>query len=136
MTYPCSIVEKGRPFGTSFPDLPNIVTIGRTREEAIAQASEALNAALATDVGRGFGLPSSSKRKRGMVDIEVESHILVACQLRRIRGARSQSEIAQGLGLSCQAYQRLENPARGNPTIQTLERVAKALGKRLEVMIG
>jgi len=136
VTYPCYIVREGGLFGTRFPDLPEIQTVGKTRDEAIAMAGEALNAALATDVGRGFSLPESSPRMRGMVGIEVEAHILLACQLRTLRGERSQAEIARRLGLSYQAYQRLENPARGNPTIKTLERVAKAFGKKLAVEIA
>jgi hypothetical protein len=30
-------------------------------------------------------------------------------------------------------HQRLENPCKANPTVKTLEKVAKAFGKRLEI---
>jgi len=72
----------------------------------------------------------------GLYPIEVAPHIILAWDIRKLRGDRSQSEIAARLGLSYQAYQRLENPARGNPTVKTLERVARALGKHLEVRIA
>jgi len=48
-------------------------------------------------------------------------------------GDRPQSEIADRLGLSYQAYQRLENPSKSNPSVKTLQRVAKAFGKRLKI---
>jgi len=72
----------------------------------------------------------------GLYPVEVATHIVVAWQIRKLRGEKSQSEIASRLGLTYQAYQRLENPAKGNPTIKTLERLARALGKRLEVRIA
>ena len=56
-----------------------------------------------------------------------------AWELRKLRGNLPQSEIAKRLGLTYQAYQRLENPIKGNPTIKTLEKVAKVFGKRLVI---
>jgi antitoxin HicB len=103
----------------------------------MAKATEALNAALETDVARGFSLPEPvAGPGEGLYPIEVSPHIILAWDIRKLRGDRSQSEIAARLGLSYQAYQRLENPAKGNPTVKTLERVARALGKRLEVRIA
>jgi antitoxin HicB len=111
--------------------------IGSTREEALAMASEALNSALESDVSRGLSMPEPSiGGGPDLYPIEVAPHIVIAWQIRKLRGERSQSEIAVRLGLTYQAYQRLENPRKGNPTVKTLERVAHALGKRLEVRIA
>jgi len=73
---------------------------------------------------------------KGLYPVEVGPHIVIAWEIRKLRGNRSQSEIAARLGFTYQAYQRLENPAKGNPTVKTLERVARALGKRLEVRMA
>lgn len=124
-------------FGVEFPDLPNIITVGETHDEAVAMATEALNSALETDVSRGFSLPEPvAGPAEGLYPIEVSPHIVIAWDIRKIRGDKSQSEIAGRLGLSYQTYQRLENPAKANPTVKTLERVARAFGKRLEVRIA
>lgn len=137
MEYQCIIKQEDRLYGVEFPDLPNIITVGATQEEAIAMAGEALNAALESDVARGLSLPEPATCPgEGLTGIEVSPHIILAWEIRKLRGDRSQSEIAARLGLSYQAYQRLENPAKGNPTVKTLERVARALGKRLEVRIA
>ncbi len=55
--------------------------------------------------------------------------------LRKIRDGlkMNQVEAAKKLGISYQAYQRLENPSKCNPTIKTLERVAKVFQKQLLV---
>ena len=137
MRYHCSIKQKDGLFGVEFPDLPNIITVGATHDEAVAMAAEALNSSLETDVSRGLSLPEPvTGPAEGLYPIEVSPHIVIAWDLCKIRGDRSQSEIASRLGLSYQAYQRLENPAKGNPTVKTLERVARALGKHLEVRIA
>jgi len=135
--YYCAIKQEDELYGVEFPDLPNIITVGASPEEALAMATEALNAALETDVARGLSLPEpTSGPGEGLYAVEVSPHIILAWDIRRLRGDQSQSEIAARLGLSDQAYQRLENPAKGNPTVKTLERVARALGKHLEVRIA
>lgn len=137
MRYYCVIKQMDGLFGVEFPDLPNIITVGETHDEAVAMATEALNSALETDVSRGFSLPEPvAGPAEGLYPIEVSPHIVIAWDIRKIRGDKSQSEIAGRLGLSYQTYQRLENPAKANPTVKTLERVARAFGKRLEVRIA
>lgn len=137
MEYYCAISQEDGLYGVEFPDLPNVITVGSTHEEALAMATEALNAALESDVSRGLSLPEAAAGPgKGLYPIEVSPHITLAWEIRRLRGDLSQSEIAARLGLSYQAYQRLENPTKSNPTVKTLERVARALGKRLEVRIA
>jgi len=85
-------------------------------------------------IAHGFPLPEAATGPgEGFYPVAVEPHILVAWELRKLRGDLSQSEIAARLGIPYQSYQRLENPGKGNPTVKTLERVAKAFGKRLEI---
>jgi antitoxin HicB len=100
-------------------------------------AAEALNGVLESDLVRGYGPPPAlTAPDKGLYPIEVAPHIVVAWEIRRLRGDRTQAEIAARLGLSYQAYQRLENPRKGNPTVKTLERIARALGKKLEISIA
>jgi antitoxin HicB len=51
-----------------------------------------------------------------------------------MRDGRTQIEIARKLGISYQAYQKLENPRKCNPTIKTLERIGEVMGKRLSLI--
>jgi len=55
--------------------------------------------------------------------------------LRCIRDEKklNQTEAAKMLGISYQAYQRLENPGKSNPTIKTLEKVTRIFEKQLTV---
>ena len=136
MVYQCRLVEEDGVLSVEFPDVPNAITIGQTVDEALAMASEALNGVLESDIAHGFPLPDAATGSgKGLYPVEVEAHILVAWELRKLRGDLSQSEIAARLGIPYQSYQRLENPTKGNPTVKTLERVAKAFGKRVEITI-
>lgn len=118
----------------AFPELPSVNTYGETLVEALRNAAEALNGALESDFERGFRLPAPVERKgRGVYPVEVVPHLAVAYELRMLRHGRTQGEVARRLGVSYQNYAKLENPRRCNPRIRTLEKVAAALGKRVEV---
>jgi len=134
MVYYCTIEKHEKLFWVQFPDMTNIQTYGNTQEEALAMAKEALDGCLEADISQGNAIPKPVS-KNGY-PITVANHIAVAMQLRELRGEQSQTEIAKKLGLSYQAYQRLENPRKSNPTIKTLERIANVFGRELNVQIG
>ncbi|GHT67467.1 hypothetical protein FACS1894110_13010 [Spirochaetia bacterium] len=134
MVYFCKIWKEGNMYLVQFPDMTNIVTGGFSHDEALAMAKEALDGILATDVAHGNDVPPPSFQDG--YPVTVASHIALAIQLRELRGSDSQTAIAQKLGLSYQAYQRLENPQKANPTIKTLERIAHVFGKELTVQIS
>ncbi len=136
MVYYCNLMPDpdSGGFVVTFPDIPGVVTEGDTKDEALFNAWEALNGVLESIVSRGMPLPEGkADRDEGLLPINVEPHIVTAWELRKLRGSLPQSEIAKRLGLTYQAYQRLENPIKGNPTIKTLEKVAKVFGKRLVI---
>jgi predicted RNase H-like HicB family nuclease len=83
MEYQCIIKQEDGLYGVEFPDLPNIITVGTTYEEAVAMAGEALNAALESDVARGLPLPEPATGPgEGLVGIEVSPHIILAWEIR------------------------------------------------------
>jgi len=134
MVYYCRLVKEGGVYLVQFPDVPNALTSGHSRDEALFNAAETLNGVLESDIAHGFPLPEAGMGpRRGLYAIEVEPHILLAWELPKLCGDRPQSEIAERLGLSYQAYQRLENPSKANPSVKTLQRVAKAFGKHLKI---
>jgi predicted RNase H-like HicB family nuclease/DNA-binding XRE family transcriptional regulator len=135
MEYYCKLTEQDGMYIVEFPDLPEVLTYGDTQEEALRNAQDALNGAVASDVARGLNIPQPVFYA-DLFPIELDPVTSIALQLRFIRGSESQTDIASKLGLTYQAYQRLENPSKGNPTIKTLERVAAALGKKLEIRLA
>jgi len=133
MVYNCTIEQEGDMLIVQFPDMPNIQTYGTTHEEALAMAKEALDGCLESDISRGIPIPLPVFKKGHAV--AVSSHIAIALQLRKLRGQQSQTDIARKLGLSYQAYQRLENPLKANPTVKTLEKIARVYGRELSIAL-
>jgi antitoxin HicB len=134
MHYYAQISKEDRTYLVSFPELTNINTYGDTLSEAIQNAEEALNGSLESDFERGFSLPEPKEHAgKGYYKIPVLPHLEIAYTLRKLRTGKSQGEIAHSLGISYQAYQKLENPRKCNPTIKTLEKIGAALGRKLEV---
>ncbi|MEK6808767.1 MAG: type II toxin-antitoxin system HicB family antitoxin [Nanoarchaeota archaeon] len=136
--YPARITydKEDKSFIVEFPDLKGCLTEGETLEKALNNAKEALSGYLASIFERGFAIPEPSMIKGSNAYlIEPESYVTTPIMLRKIRGELkiNQLEAAKRLGISYQAYQRLENPTKCNPTIKTLERVAKIFGRHLHL---
>ena len=125
--------------GVRFMEHPGVITYGDDFEHAEEMAKEALGAALEADFERGVKLPPAKRPKlaRGemAVFVRLDPDIWVAYLLRywRERSGMTQKQLAARLGISYQAYQRMERPGRSNVTVQTLERIAEALGGQLIV---
>ena len=133
MVYYCTIEREGDEYIAQFPDIPNVVTCGFSHDEALAMAKEALEGCLESDISRGILVPLSTFK--GGYPITVSNHIVLSLRLRELRGEQSQTDIAQKLGMSYQAYQRLENPRKANPTIKTLEKIAHVYGRELSIAL-
>lgn len=137
MEYTAIIKKDNGAYLVFFPDFENVHTYGETLKEAVKNAEEALNGCIESDFERGFSLPIPSKiNRKNAHAINVCLHIEVAYQLRKLRNGRSQSEIAKELGVSYQAYQKLENPRKCNPTLKTLEKIQRVFHKDLHIVWG
>ncbi len=134
LAYPVLIEKQDDGYLASFPDLENVMTYGATLEEALHNAEEALNGCIESDFERNFVIPSPSAiLSKNTYNIPVAPHIAVAMMLRTLRADRPQTEVARQLNISYQVYQRLENPRKANPTVKTLEKIARVFGKRIEL---
>jgi predicted RNase H-like HicB family nuclease len=120
--------EKEGGYSVSFPLLKGCFSEGDTFEEAKAMASEALLLWLesALEYDEAIPMPKEYSGKE-YVAIEVPVCVAVAVQLRIERGKRSIDEMSSVI----HNYEKYEQVS--NPTIKSLEKVANALGKRLEV---
>ncbi len=65
--------------------------------------------------------------------MRLEPEIWMVCLLRhwREKSKLTQKQRAAKLGTTYQAYQRMERPGRSNVTVNTLDRIAEALGGEL-----
>ena len=138
-TYPANIVwsDEDKVFEVSFIDLPGCITFGATLEEAKTMASDALTGVLESMIDRNIDLPTASTAQgRGSSLIEPAHSVSFALWLRTRRKASGMTltDIADKLGVKYQVYQKLEDPAKTNPTLKTLAKIEKVFGERIVVI--
>ncbi|MBC7544912.1 MAG: type II toxin-antitoxin system HicB family antitoxin [Candidatus Sericytochromatia bacterium] len=114
-----------------------IITYGMTAEEARFNAVEALTGYLQVLLEHGDPIPVPQVVEAPDVEMIVpDPTVTVPLQLRwaREEANLTQGELATRLGVSYQSVQRLERSG-ANPSIKTLVKVARALGRNLTVAI-
>jgi predicted RNase H-like HicB family nuclease/DNA-binding XRE family transcriptional regulator len=133
-----AIIEKekiGRPaWNVSFPDCPGCLTFGRSEANALDAAHGALEGWLETMLATGQ-VPPAPKAKRGhAVTVNPVLSAVVQIRQRRAELGLTQAQAARLAKVSQQQIARLENPD-ANPTLATLDKVASALGMRVELSL-
>jgi antitoxin HicB len=137
MHYYAKITKSEGVFQVFFPDLPNVITYGETKEDALKNADDALNGVLECDYDFGYPLPEpKQKAGRNYYPVDVLPHVELPYRLRKLRNGCSQTEIAKKLGVSYQVYQRLETPGKCNPTLKTIEKLGEVFGKKLDLVFS
>lgn len=118
--------------------LTGVITQGDTIEEARRHAVEALTMMLEgwLDDGAVVPRPDGASVPADCELIEPEAEIVPPLLLRWSRedANLTQGELATRLGMTQQGYAKLERSG-ANPTIKTMAKVARALGRQLQIAI-
>jgi len=115
-------------------DLPELITQGESVEEALEQASDAMDEVFATYLTEGldFPEPSKARRREQMVAPPPETVAKAALYVAMRRAGISKVQLAKRLGVDEKEVRRLLDPHYGSK----LPRIAKAisvLGQRLVI---
>jgi len=139
MRYPALITKEGSRTLAEFLDCPGCQTFAEKGEDIAAVAREALEGWLETHLAYGDVPPRASKRPRAprgakILWVPVVPRLGAALMLRWARqdAGLSQAELAERAGVSQQQIAKLESPD-ANPTLESLEKIAAALGRRVEL---
>ena len=134
MRYPANLRKDGKFFLVTFPDIPEAITQGETKELALAAAQDALEAALDFYFDQQRAVPSPSHPKRGQSVIELAPSIAAKVVLMNemVRQSVRPAELARRLHTSPQAVNRLVN-LKYSSKIDGIDEALKALGKTLQV---
>lgn len=135
--YPCQLApDEDGGYVATFPDVPEAITGGSNRPEALTMAEDALATALAGYVHAKWEIPSPSEAVSNQVPVPVPS--IVAAKLALYTAMRSQGvtkvELARRLGVSEAAARKLANPEH-NSRMGQLQRALRALGLTLTVEV-
>lgn len=135
--YPCELVaDEDGHLAASFPDVPEAITGGVDRSDALDMAGDALAVALAGYVHQQRDIPTPRALVADQELVAVPS--VVAAKLALYSAMRAQSitkpELARRLGVSESAVQKLTNPDHLSQ-IGQVQKALQAVGHNLAVDI-
>lgn len=136
MIYPVTIERDGDTWMVSFPDVPEALTGGDTREEALAEALDALVTAFEFyfEDARPVPLPSSPADGQGVVTVPPSLWGKVLLLNAMCEARISQAELGRRIGMKPQNVQRLTD-LHHTTKIDQLAAAVSATGHRLELVI-
>ncbi len=135
LEYPCRLThEDDGTFTASFPDVPETLTCGDTRGEALALAQDALSVALTFYLDDGQPTPAPGRRKAGEIlvspDLQIALKAAVAEALRESN--KRPADLARLLDTDFKSTARILDPTH-TTRIPTLEKALAVLGKRVMI---
>ena len=133
--YPCELTpDEDGGLVAAFPDVPEAITGGRDRSEALLMAEDALATALAGYVHEKWDIPTPSQAVAGQEIVAVPA--VVAAKLALYSAMREQRitkvEVASRLGISESAVRKLTNPDHRSH-ISQVQKALRAVGRGLVV---
>ncbi len=136
--YPAALTpdEVDGGFVVTFPDLPEAITQGESVADALEQAADALEEAMAGRIRRGDPIPSpsSSDPRQPLVPVPALTAFKAALYLALRESGLSKSELAARLDCDEKEVRRLLDP-RHPSKLPRLQKALAALGKKLAVRL-
>jgi antitoxin HicB len=136
--YPAKVKsdQEAGGFTVLFPDLPEAVTQGLDRSDAIEQAADCLAEAIAGRIRRGDGIPPPSVAKTHQTVIPVPPLMAAkaALYLAMREAKMNKSKLAKQLGCDEKDVRRLLDP-RHRSRITAIDQALAVLGKKIVVAV-
>ncbi|WP_350306106.1 MULTISPECIES: type II toxin-antitoxin system HicB family antitoxin [Photorhabdus] len=134
MRYPVKFEHDETGWAAMFPDIPEALTGGETREEALKMARDALVTAFDFYFDDQREVPMPSSEGEAFVDVPASVAAKVLLLNAMLQTKTSNAELARKLGTRPQDVQRIVS-LRHSTKIDTVENALNVLGKRLDLAI-
>ena len=138
LAYPATLKpdREAGGFTVTFPDLPEAVTQGENRLDALNQAADCLEEAIAGRIRRGDEIPLASRTKASHTVVPVPPLMAAkaALYLAMREANMSNVKLAKQLGCDEKDVRRLLDP-RHRSRITALQAALAALGKKIMVAV-
>ncbi len=135
--YPAKIKKDGAGFFlVTFPDIPFAATDGKTMAEALEEARDCLEEAIAVSIADNLDFPFPSSIRKGHYSIPLTARMSAKAALYiavRETGI-SKSELARRLGVDEKEIRRMLSP-RHQTKLPRIEQALSALGYQLSVSL-
>lgn len=135
MQYPVILQLDPPGYFVQFPDIPEALTCGKDREDALDLALDAVVTAFEFyfEDRRAIPLPSPIADDFVTIPASVTAKVLLLNEV--VKQGVSNVELARRAGIRPQEVTRLFD-LRHSTKIDTIQKALAALGKRLEVVVG
>ena len=137
LAYPAVFQPESRgAFTVTFPDLPEAITSGRNRADALTEAEDCLQEAIAGRMVRKENIPPASRPKRGEAGIRVALYLApkLALYLAMREKRINNSELARRLGVTEIIVTRMLNP-KHDTRPEKLQQALELLRKKVLIAI-
>lgn len=137
LAYPVTLTpdESDGGFVVTFEDIPEAITQGETVTDALAEAADALEEAIAGRIRRGDSIPdASSPANRPQVPVPAQTAAKAALYLALQETGISKSELAARLDCDEKEVRRLLDP-RHPSKLPRIQKALAVLGKGLSVRL-
>lgn len=128
--------EQGGGYTVRFVDLPEAITSGTDRRDALAQAADCLEEAIAGRITDGLEIPrpSAPRRNQPLVTVPAPTAAKAALYVGMREAKVKNTELARRLRCDEKEIRRMLDPR--HPTkLPRIQRALEALGKRLIVSL-
>ncbi len=134
--YPAKLISEAPGFTVQFLDLPEAITSGVDRADAISQAADCLEEAIAGRIADGLDLPTPSQvgKRHIAVNLAAPMAAKAALYLALKEGQEPHAKLARRLNLHERELRRMLDPRHSTKLVR-IQRVLEALGKRLIVAL-
>jgi len=136
LMYPAKLTPDGHQWLVTFRDIPEAITSGRTRDEALDMAADALRTAMDFYFEDRRAVPPPSAARRGEVGVKlpasVSAKVLLLNEMveQKVRPA----ELARLMGTTPQEVTRIMNLGHATK-IDTIAAALASLGRRLDMRV-
>jgi antitoxin HicB len=123
-------------YTVTFPDLPDAITQGENREDAIAMAADCLAETIGGRIAERADIPTPSRLKRGQVRVAVPVYVAVkaALYVAMKQEGVSLNELARVLEGQHVQVRRLLDPERAS-SMKRIDHALSAIGRRVCVSL-
>lgn len=134
--YPALLSRDPDGLVVTFRDVPEAITQGDDLADALSEAADALEEAIAGRIRRGDGIPEPSqpRRREHVVPVPAQTAAKAALYLALGEAGITKSELATRLGCDEKEVRRLLDP-RHPSKLPRIQRALAALGKQLTVRL-
>jgi antitoxin HicB len=134
--YPAVLMPEATGFTVRFPDLPDAITGGEDRPDALVQATDCLEEAIALRIADGLDIPEPSPVRRKQVPIALPAPMAAkaALYLTIKETGLSNLQLARRLRLDEKEIRRLLDPKHAT-RLSRIQDVLARLGKRITISL-